>query len=90
MPYYSHYISATHMFAAPHIPPYYALYSENLRPLSNYVTVPKDLSAMVLSNGDIGLQCDGGHEVSFDIIAMTLDECLDAPHGFSKYGGTRT
>ena len=42
-------------FTGPHIGPYYSQYSDDLRPLSNFTSVPEDLIAVSQTNGDIAL-----------------------------------
>jgi hypothetical protein len=74
----------THPFSAPHIGSYYSQFVDHLRPLSNCTSVPDDLIAVSQFNGDISLRTPGGEEATFDVIAVNIDSCLEAPPGFSK------
>lgn len=61
------------------------MYSQDLRPLSDFTSVPDDLKAVLQSNGDIALRLPDGQEPLFDVIAVIIGSCLEAPPGFSKY-----
>lgn len=74
----------TNFPSAGHIESCYNIYSNELTPLADFKTIPKDLVALPLSNGDIALCNSDLQEVSFDIIAVIVGLCLDAPAGFPK------
>jgi hypothetical protein len=56
----------------------------DLQPLSNCTAVPEELVAVSQFNGDIALRTPGGEEVTFDVIAVIVDYCLEVPPGFPK------
>ena len=64
--------------------PYYALFSEHLRPLSEFKTIPEYVTTVSLPNGDIGLQLPDGQEATFDVIVVVIGSCLQAPPGYPK------
>jgi hypothetical protein len=70
---------------APDISQYYSIYSDELQPLSNFNSSPEGLTAVAMPNGDILLQTADGQEAVFDVIAVTVASCLEAPQGFSKF-----
>jgi hypothetical protein len=63
---------------------YYALYSDELKPLCDFQTVPDDMKTNALSNGDVALQMANGEEAVFDVIAVVVDSCLEPPPGYAK------
>lgn len=60
------------------------MYSEELCPLANFQTIPDNLIASPLPNGDIILRYTEGEEATFDIIGVVIGSCLEVPPGFSK------
>lgn len=70
---------------ADEIASFYTQYSHVLDPLSNCVDVPKGLVVEPLASGDMVLRKPDRNEAEFDLIAMVVGKCLEAPHRFAKF-----
>lgn len=80
----STYVSTLDSRPAPHIAQYYALYSDEIHPLSDFNTVPKDVVAVPLPNGDVALHLSNGEELTFNVISAVAGYCFEPPPSFPK------
>lgn len=56
-------------------------------PLADFKTLPEDLLAVPLPNGDIALRYPDGQEASFNVIGVIVGCTLDMPPTHSKSVG---
>lgn len=59
--------------------------ADGLHPLADFTTLPEDLFAIPLANGDIALRYSGGEEAAFDVIGVIIGCTLESSPGHARY-----